>query len=145
MHGMTIKIFSFSHTPYFSALLRSWEAPIEITVTSVRPSIHALINTGEPLSLFFITFHVKKLEKIVKLFHVPRVSDVVNVNCTGEHECVPVHMNFLVLTLCVPSVCHALEAYAIGKILLSLHTVITEILVPKQKSGALYGLCFLMS
>jgi len=65
----------------------------------------------ELLSLFFfVTVHVGKLAKIVKLFQVPRVSDVLNVNFTWEYECVPVHMNILILTLRVCSVCRALEA-----------------------------------
>jgi len=43
------------------------------------------------------------------------------------------HMNFLILTLCARSVCRALEAYAIGKILLTLHKEIAEIRVPKTE------------
>jgi len=43
------------------------------------------------------------------------------------------HMNFLILTLCARSVCRALEAYAFGKMLLTLHTVIAEIRVPKTE------------
>jgi hypothetical protein len=42
-------------------------------------------------------------------------------------------MNFLIITVCARSVCRALEAYEIGKILLTLHTVIAEIRVPKTE------------
>jgi hypothetical protein len=42
-------------------------------------------------------------------------------------------MDFLNPAVCVRSVCQALEAYAVGKIQLKLHTVMTEFRVPKTE------------